>query len=288
MDRKFFFVINPIAGDSDKEAFETLLRPYCQEKAWEYDIYKTNGQDDAAQIADRICSFQPETVVAVGGDGTVHMVAEQLMHVPIQLGIIPAGSANGMARELKIPTDATDALAMIERNKVRAIDVLTINERHHCIHISDIGFNAQIIRRFEESQTRGIYSYALQFLKEYTNPDIHQVEIETHGQVESYDAYMVAFANAQQYGTGAVLNPLGLLDDGLFEVCIVKDISLLSALDFLVSNRPKPDYLEIKQVTQVKVRVKEKALLQVDGEMIDLVDEVVVKISPQCLRLVVP
>src|SRR5207248_11105267 len=118
-----------------------------------------SGQNDEASLKQWIEKVRPSVVVAVGGDGTVSLVAKQLLGTKIILAILPAGSANGMAKELNIPTNINDALAIILKGEQKCCDVIKINE-HLCFHLSDIGLNAKMVKYFAEGNIRGLLGYA--------------------------------------------------------------------------------------------------------------------------------
>src|SRR5687768_5579733 len=94
---KILFVINPVSGGKVKTDWEEQIRNYFRESPHNMDFYLLSGKSDEVSVAHHIESVNPQRVVAVGGDGTVKMVAELLKEKNIPLGIIPAGSANGMA-----------------------------------------------------------------------------------------------------------------------------------------------------------------------------------------------
>src|SRR6476661_3903158 len=100
---KLLFVINPVSGGKEKQDWEASIREYFKEIPHMAEFYLLNGQSDKRSLQHYIETLSPDRVVAVGGDGTVKMVTELLKDTSIPLGIIPAGSANGMAKELAIP-----------------------------------------------------------------------------------------------------------------------------------------------------------------------------------------
>src|SRR4051812_46682425 len=102
---KILFVINPKSGTKSKIAWEPAIREYFANLEHTFDFFLLDGKDDATSLQYWIKKLQPDRVIAVGGDGTVSFVAEQLLKSNIAMGILPAGSANGMARELNIPVD---------------------------------------------------------------------------------------------------------------------------------------------------------------------------------------
>ena len=102
---KILFVVNPIAGGKEKKDWETAIREFFKDSDYVIEFFIQTAGNDKASIQHHIERMNPEKVVAIGGDGTVKMVAEIVKETPMALGIIPAGSANGLAKELGIPLD---------------------------------------------------------------------------------------------------------------------------------------------------------------------------------------
>src|SRR3982750_3121449 len=100
---KILFVINPGSGTKSKKNWETITREYFKTLPHVIDFFLLTGKNDAGSLQYWIDHFKPDRVVAVGGDGTVSLVAKQLLNSSIAMGILPASSANGMAKELNIP-----------------------------------------------------------------------------------------------------------------------------------------------------------------------------------------
>ena len=111
-----------------------------------------------------ITRLRPNTIAAVGGDGTVSMVVKKVLESSMNLAIIPTGSANGMAKELNISENIDEALKILENGVVKKADVLKINNLL-CIHLSDIGLNAHLIKYFDRGSMRGKWGYAKLALK---------------------------------------------------------------------------------------------------------------------------
>src|SRR5687767_1549006 len=157
--QKILFVINPISGGKEKQDWETSVREFFKELPHSIEFYLLTGKNDSSSVKHHIERLQPTKVVAVGGDGTVKLVAEIIRGSSILLGVLPAGSANGMAKELNIPLVKEEALKVIVNGKEECIDVIQINEEEICIHLSDMGLNAMLVKYFEESSKRGMWSY---------------------------------------------------------------------------------------------------------------------------------
>src|SRR5215203_4271721 len=121
---KILFIINPISGGKEKRDWEEKIRTYFKQSPHNMDFFILTGRGDVSSIQHYIKTINPDRVVGVGGDGTIKMLAQLLYGTPLPLGVIPAGSANGMARELGIPVDIDVALEIVMNGAVRPIDVI--------------------------------------------------------------------------------------------------------------------------------------------------------------------
>src|SRR2546429_401235 len=135
---KILFVINPGSGTKSKIDWETVTRKYFKPLHQNYstEFYILTGNDDAVSVQYWIDKFKPDRVIAVGGDGTVSLVAKQLLNSPVAMGILPAGSANGMAKELKIPATVDGALNVVLNGEIKCSDLILINDKYICLHLS--------------------------------------------------------------------------------------------------------------------------------------------------------
>jgi diacylglycerol kinase family enzyme len=145
---RILFVLNPVSGAKKKPDWKTIIKDYFKELPQEIGFYELTGGDDSTGIENKIKEMQPNRVVAVGGDGTVSLVGKILIQNKIPLGILPGGSANGMAAELNIPADPQKALDIIISGKLHQCDTIRINEDEMVFHLADLGLNAQIIQYF--------------------------------------------------------------------------------------------------------------------------------------------
>src|SRR3990170_3069111 len=124
---KLLFIINPRSGSNNTD-WKTVIEEYFQNSGHSLELLLLGEQIDQQEIKDKIAGFKPDRVVAVGGDGTIKLAAECLIHTDTWLGIIPAGSANGLAKELNIPTDVTKALDVVVNGTQKTIHITTVND----------------------------------------------------------------------------------------------------------------------------------------------------------------
>ncbi|WP_018614568.1 diacylglycerol/lipid kinase family protein [Segetibacter koreensis] len=288
MPSTLLFVINPVSGGRQKTEYEDAIKKYYEKLPHKVKYFLLNGKNDAEELDKCIEQEKPHKVVAVGGDGTVSMVAKKILGTDMQLAILPAGSANGMARELNISLNIEEALDTVEKGKVKKIDAICINNEI-CLHLSDIGLNARLIKYFEEGNMRGKWGYAKVALKVLLRKQNIRVIIKAKEKEIKRDAFMVVLANASKYGTGAVINPKGDLFDGLFEVVIIRQLGFSTLLK--VWFRPRnldPKKIEVIQAESVQIHTHRKVDFQVDGEYIGKVNEVNADILPAILNIILP
>ncbi|MCH5683196.1 diacylglycerol kinase family lipid kinase [Niabella sp. W65] len=204
------------------------------------------------------------------------------------LGIVPAGSANGMAKELMIPAKLQDALQIIENGRQTGMDTILLNEEHLCLHLSDVGINAQLIKNFEDGDTRGKMGYLKVAWKTIVRRQVLEVTIKDGKKSFCHKAIMVVIANAGKYGTGAVINPEGEIDDGLFEIVVVKRLTLWGFLKIMLSLGFDNKNIEIHQTRSVNILARHRAHFQVDGEYIGKVNKITAVIQPGNIQIMLP
>jgi len=292
--QQLLVIFNPISGDNtDKEAIELLIKVFCDQAGIGLAMYKTTGdlQADQQAIYSYLQSDNPDAVVAVGGDGTVSLVANLLMHQSVPMGIVPLGSGNGLSKDLGIPQNAEEALSVIQHFNIKAIDTLLVNNLP-CVHISDIGFNALIVDRFAKDEGRGITTYAWNTFKEFSDYQPKHYTISTDNGDFDGEAFMVAFTNANAFGSNTTINPSGVIDDGKFEVCIIRSFPKLQGVGILyrllTGEIDQSMHYDIIQCTHARIHNPQRELLQIDGEPLEAVEEVTVAINTGSLRVIVP
>lgn len=282
-------VINPISGGSDKEDLRKEIDAALKHREISFETYVTTGKEDISQIRNILDTQKITTVLVAGGDGTVQMVAKAIEGREVAISLIPAGSANGLASNLNMPENVGDQIDIALSDNYMMMDVISIND-HLCLHISDLGINAALIKNFEDSDLRGKLGYAIQTIPTLIQSDLpYQFSVETDEQTIDLEGVMVAIANAQQFGTGAVINPEGKMDDGIFEVLIFKSLDIIHILKTLDKDSYRnPEFVESFSTTKAMISSKKPISFQIDGEYIGDVKQVSASILPSRLKIMVP
>lgn len=287
---KILLIINPVSGDTDKNNFIEQAKKTCSAYGYNCKIHKTSGEHDREKIMEIARTFNPEKAVVAGGDGTVLTAALALTGMNIPLGIVPAGSANGFARELKISSSLNQAFkdALLTVN-VRRADLLKINNEYRSLHLGDLGVNARIIQSFEQSTERGMAAYAKSFIRVFNNIEQFEYEVKSPAETRTGEAVMLALCNGRFFGTGIPLNTIGNPFDGKFEIVIIKQAgirALINAgLSFLDDSFAEKTNTEVISLNKAKISFNQKRLLQLDGELIGKFSEIEAEIIPSAVPL---
>jgi diacylglycerol kinase (ATP) len=286
---KILFLLNPDSGKKNKIDWESEIRDYFKGLPHVAEIYILQDKDDTGSIKYWIEKLDVTRVVAVGGDGTVTLLAKVLYGMDIKMGIIPAGSANGMAKELGIPLVPKEALDIIVNGLSKPCDLIKINDDEISIHLSDFGLNARLIKYFDESLLRGMWGYGRMVFKVLWNKTLMNAHIIADGVDITTKAYMIVIANATKYGTGALINPVGDMEDGLFEIIIFRKFPVWQLFKMLISYKKfNPESVEIFKTKTATITTRKKTHFQVDGEYKGKIDKVVAEILPSRLNILAP
>jgi YegS/Rv2252/BmrU family lipid kinase len=282
---KLLFIVNPASGVQDMD-FAEVIQTHLTEKDVDFDIYELPKDCSKEKIKTVIKNARPDRVAAVGGDGTLKLVAECLLNTDMPIAVIPAGSANGMAKELGIPTDILEALDLVVNGSPKSIHAILVNQEL-CIHLADIGFNAYLVKKFDDLPQRGMRGYAKATWQALWSHHKMEVSFKIKGEEIRSEAAMVVLANATMYGTGVKINPEGDLEDDLFEVILVKKYAVMEILKIWLTRLPfNPNKIESFQATSVNIKTKHQAHFQVDGEYMGKTNKIQAEIIPQAIRII--
>ena len=226
--KKITFILNPISGTHSKEEIPAMIEQILDKELFDTEICFTQYRGHAAEIAKQKADEETDIVVAVGGDGTVNEVARSLVHTNTALGIIPCGSGNGLARHLCLPLDVKKAIGIINSCKIDTFDYGVINGMPFFCTCG-MGFDAFISLKFAEAGKRGPITYVENVLKEGLKykPETYEVSDDTGAR--KYKAFLIACANASQYGNNAYIAPGATMKDGEMDVIVMEPFNALDA-----------------------------------------------------------
>lgn len=282
-------VVNPVSGAVDKSEFIDATTNFATKENLNLILYKTTGRDDISKIRNLYKCNNPERIVIVGGDGTIKMVAEATENEDVILGILPAGSSNGLAVDLGLPATLEENLEVAFLHHYMEMDMISINGKKS-IHLSDIGINADLVKNYEASYLRGFWGYAMQAfttLKDAEEPFL--ASIKANNETVEHTARIIVIANSQKYGTGVTINPNGSMNDGKFELIILKSLDIVLLGKIITGNMPI-DSDDVVIISTEKALIKTERLVnfQIDGEYCGAQNELEIHILHQQMKIAVP
>ena len=270
--QRIIFIINPISGTENKDEIPRLISEHLDQEHFNYEVRFTEYAGHAAEIARQSATENVDIAVAVGGDGTINEVARSLVHTETALGIIPCGSGNGLARHLCIPIDTTKAIELINQCQIEAFDYGVINDLPFFCTCG-MGFDAFISLKFAEAGKRGPITYVENVLKEAVY----------------HKAFLIACANASQYGNNAYIAPGATMRDGMMDVIIMEPFTALDApqiaADLFMKTLQNNSKIKTFRAKSIRIHRKQPGAIHYDGDPIMTGTDVDVHIEHLGIRI---
>ncbi|HEX8019431.1 diacylglycerol kinase family protein [Mucilaginibacter sp.] len=289
MKRKALFIINPISGGKKKDGVPELIKDTVDAGIMEPVIAFSDGVAHARVIAaEAVGKF--DTVVAVGGDGTVNEVASAIVDTDTSLGIVPFGSGNGLSRFLGIPMDTKSAIKNLASGRTEIIDSARVNGQAF-FNMAGMGFDAHISEIFSHGKKRGFISYIKSSIKEVVGYQPQNYHIDIDGKKYDYKAFMLSIANSSQYGNNVHISPKASLQDGLLDVCVIKPFPLWRfpemSMRMLIKATESSKYVEIIRGKQILIKREHSGPIHLDGEPQVAGTGIDITILPNSLKVIV-
>lgn len=290
-------IVNPVSGaGADTHASERrvdLLRRRFDANGIDGDVCITEGPRHAYELARGAVENGSPLVIAWGGDGTINEVGAALVETPAALGVVPSGSGNGFAAELRLPADAAAAIDVALGATVRRIDAGLFADRYF-FNIAGVGIDATIAARFNQQAMgqRGMAPYVRIGIHEAFRYRGRRYRVTLDGHEVTTDALLIAFANGCEYGNRIRIAPHARMDDGLLEAVVIEDRSVLRRLWdarhlALGSVRAAPGIL-FRAVTSATIAGDGDLPYHVDGEIGSVAGVIRVGIKAGALKVKVP
>lgn len=288
--RSILFIINPKSGTDRKIYIRQSIGRNIDTNKYTYQVRYTEYAGHAEVIAREAAEAGIDIAVAVGGDGTVNEVARALIHTNTALGIIPCGSGNGLARHLQLPMDPEGAISMINAGNIKDLDYGTMNgSPFFCT--CGMGFDAFISMKFANSGKRGLISYIENTLRETLTykPDTYTLRFDDQ-QVQQR-AFVIACANASQYGNNAFIAPSASMSDGLMDITVLEPFTAIEApqLALQLFNGTLGTNSRVKTFKAKKVSITRTGddPVHVDGDPLNTGKSIEVEIHSKGIKMVV-
>lgn len=262
---KYYFIINPQSGKTNKNHVEENIHAACFKREIPYEIIYTKYQGEAKEIAERISDGEESVIFSVGGDGNLNEVLNGIVRSKNKiLGNIPLGSANDFERSLRMNDSG-----------IHWIDLGTINGRYFinvaCVGLdADVANNVSVIRKKKWIPVSQRYNASI--LYTFFGYQFKKMRIQMGETTVESECTILAVCNGQYYGGGYRIAPHALINDGMFDVYVVRKMpkpKIIPLLLKLIHGKHESSSL-VKSYKDSKVIVDsdEKYTFNVDGEMI--------------------
>lgn len=291
MQHETLFIVNPVSGPPGQRFTRDSVGQLLLDMGLTGHVEETVYAGHAKELAQKAVAAGCKTVIAVGGDGTANEVAAVLQHTQTRLGILPRGSGNGLARHLGIPMEVRAALGILKAGFSGKIDSGTINGRpFFCT--AGIGFDGFISGVFASSTKRGLLTYAQLTVTNFLSYRPAEASILIDGEGFRSEVFVLAFANASQYGNNAYIAPMADIADGLLDICLIKKLTLASALEVGYSLMNKTlatsAHAQYRKGSIIEVAFTGPCAYHTDGEYAGSDTRFLVEISPLSLSVIQP
>ena len=287
--KRIVFILNPISGTHSKKEIPGLIDKLLDKEQFDYKLRLTEYAGHAAEIAKESAAEGIDVVVAIGGDGTVNEVARSLIHTETALGIIPCGSGNGLARHLCLPLDIKSAIQIINACRIDDFDYGVINGLPFFCTCG-MGFDAFISLKFAEAGKRGPITYVENVLKEGLNYRPETYEVEDEMGAKQYKAFLIACANASQYGNNAYIAPGATMKDGMMDVIIMEPFDTLEApqiaADLFMKTLTNNSKIKTFRTKSLRIHRETEGAIHYDGDPIMTGKDVDVHIEHMGIKIV--
>ncbi|MFC1879790.1 diacylglycerol/lipid kinase family protein [Chloroflexota bacterium] len=304
---RYKIIVNPTSGRGTGEISYPLIENLLRQHGLDFDICRTEAPDHAIQLAEEASASGYDVVVAAGGDGTANEVLNGLVRArqkgsgTAAMGIISVGRGNDFAYGVNTPPDLEAACQALVQNKQQVIDVGFVlggdyPDGRYFGNGVGIGFDAVVgFEALKLKRLSGFPSYIVAALKTiFLYFQAPTVRIEYNDQTLTQPALMVSIMNGRRLGGGFMMAPEGLIDDGLFDLCIVDQVSRIAIfgliLRFMNGDQAGHEAIRMERTAQVKVSaVKGSLPAHADGETLCIAGEqLTLEILPKALEMIIP
>ncbi len=300
---KIKVIINPKSKNCSPRYLESMLK----EKLRQYyvDIEDTAYPQHATEIARKAVEENVDTIVAVGGDGTINEVLNGIVGTDIALGIIPTGTANDLATFCGIPEDPDKACEVILNWNLQSTDVIEVNNRYY-VTSGGLGFPSEVIRIANRIKYKNIIGKLLGQLlgsKIYILAVLYAIlmkkrkenflKVRWNGSSIYADSLSLMLNNQPFLGKHLLMSPEALNSDGRFDVCLIGNsksrLQILSTLlKVTFGKHVHSSSVSTWQANKLVVSSEKPLAFFGDGEIIQQGTRFNIRIIPEALKLIVP
>lgn len=270
-------VVNPKGGTKRGLSVLARVQPIFHDAGIELDVRVTQHRGHAAEIAQSLDLKITDGICVIGGDGTVHEVADGLMQrgesISLPIGIIPAGTGNTLAEHLHC-NDPLEAARRIVTGTIRPLDVIRVSLKDRIVYCVDLvgwGAVADINCTAEKWRLLGVLRYKAATLWQILGARHRRAKLVLDGQIFAGEFLFVVFCNPKFAGPDIMLAPHADLGDGKIDVIVVRKATRWEMLKLFTKvfdgSHLDLKFVEYHQVSSFAIESETPDALDLDGEM---------------------
>ncbi len=272
MKSSVLLIGNPVAGAYAKEKIDKAKRLLISSGA-RVELFLTKKKGDAQNRAEDALKENLSIILVAGGDGTINEVINGVAMSDRIIGILPLGTTNVLAKEIKIPDNVERALAMLKSGRIHRVSLGRIRSeqtsiKRYFILMAGIGFDGSTVYAVDYKTKRfsGKGAYILSGIKNLISYNPNKLKFSING--SQYDGYNAIIGNAACYGGSFKVTPDASLESPEFSICIFKG-NKRHALVKYVLGIITGSHLKFRDIFYLKckkVTVEGEAHIQIDGD----------------------
>jgi YegS/Rv2252/BmrU family lipid kinase len=284
--KKLLFIVNPISGDNQKNGIVEQIKQHLSSD-FEYEICYTEFAGHATEITEQAILRNIDSVIAVGGDGSVNEVGKALVNTSVALGIIPSGSGNGFARHLKIPMEIKASIERLNSFNKKLIDTGSVNNNPF-LATTGTGFDSHVAHKFATFGKRGFLSYMQVSTNEFISYQPKSYHITIDSKEIFTEAFLIVAANTGQYGNNVWISPSASVSDGLLNIGILQKFPATVLPDILLRllNKTIENSRYYKTYRAKEITILDVDNFHIDGEPMESCAKMKIKVNPKSLEVI--
>lgn len=291
MKEKIRIIVNPVSGSGRRKKALKMIDKHLDRNKFDFEIVRTERHKHAIELTKQGVESGCKAVVIVGGDGSINQVGATLAGTGVALGIIPAGSGNGLSRSLGISMNPKKAVQNINDFNFRTIDTGLTNNKAF-MNMSGVGFDAAVADAFHQQKTRGLFKYFMVGVPLLFNYKLQTYKIDADGRKFERKAWQIALANSSQYGNDALVAPKAEVDDGMLDAVVLNPMPIFQMfINFYRLFRGtlhQSKYIKTFKFKEMTITQERNDVAHLDGDPFELGKVIEIKINPMSLKVIVP
>ncbi|MHB0869106.1 MAG: diacylglycerol/lipid kinase family protein [Chloroflexota bacterium] len=289
---KALLIHNERSGQRDRKGEIAAAIDRLSSAGWRVDLVSSPSAEELEGAARTAVTAGADVIIAAGGDGTVNVAIQALAHRRAILGVLPTGTTNVWAREMRIPLDVRRATEVLLAGQVARSDLGLANGRYF-LFVAGVGFDASVTRGidFKAKRRLGMLAYVIAAAVEALKLRGVEATVAADDLVSRQRLLMVVASNTRLYGGLLTIAPEAFADDGLLDVWVFPGRGALAAIahaaSVLLGRHSRDSGARFYRCATVSISARSCLPVQIDGDYVGTTP-ITIHVAHRALRVLVP